>query len=65
MIFFKEKEEFNPLYWEPYHDNFMKWLDLVSQLKDKKKTLFLGTKRKGFSFLIGNNIFIHFIQSFP
>ena len=44
-FFLTEKEEFNPLNWDSHHNNFIRWLDSVTQLKNKEKTLSLGTKR--------------------
>ena len=44
-FFLVEKKEFNPLNWNSFHDDFIRWLDSVNQLKDKDKTLSLGTKR--------------------
>ena len=44
-FFLIEKEEFNPLNWKSYHNDFVRWLDSVTQFKNKGKNLSLGTKR--------------------
>jgi hypothetical protein len=44
-FFLKEKKILNISKWECHHDDFIRWLDHVTQLKDKNKMLSLGTKR--------------------
>jgi len=44
-FFLNEKEILNISKWEFHHNDFVRWLDQVGQLKDKNKTLSLGTKR--------------------
>ena len=44
-FFLIEKEEFNPTNWDSHHIDFVRWLDTVTQIKNKERTLSLGTKR--------------------
>ena len=44
-FFLIEKEEFHPMNWDSHHNDFIRWLDSVSQIKNKGRTLSLGTKR--------------------
>ena len=44
-FFLEEVQVFHPTNWTSHHNDFVKWLDSVNQLKNKDKNLSLGTKR--------------------
>ena len=44
-FFLTEKKIYNITHWEIHHNDFIRWLDSVQQLKNKDKMLSLGTKR--------------------